>query len=310
MTQWLKQSTTVTVQFGPFVDVGDGVTPETGLATNMDNATTGIRVSKNGAAMVDRNSATAPSHDDDGYYRVELSATDTNTLGTLMIQYEESATCLPMWKEFMVVPANVWDSFFGADNLQVDTVQISGTAQTANDVGADVNAILDDTGTSGVVVATNNDKTGYALSAAGVDAIWDEDIEAAHGTDATAGFLLRVLGQGISNRANNANLNALLGVADVAGETVAHGIIKNQAFSLHFIMVDTSGNAKTAAAPTATRALGTATTFSAVGGTITEVANGVYRFDGLAADFNADYGVLKFSATGCKDSFFPFITVA
>ena len=162
-----------------------------------------------------------------------------------------------------------------------------------------MNAILDDTGTSGV-----------ALSAASVDAIWDEDIEAAHGTDATAGFLLRVLGQGISNRTNNANLNALLGVADVAGETVAHGIIKNQAFSLHFIMVDTSGNAATGKTVSATRALTTATTFTAASGTVTEVANGVYRFDGVAADFNADYGVLKFTATGCKDSFFPFITVA
>jgi hypothetical protein len=94
----------------------------------MDNATTGIRVSKNGAVMVDRNSATAPAHDDDGYYRVALSATDTNTLGTLLIQYEESGVCLPGWKEFMVVPANVWDSFFGADNLQVDMTQIVGGA--------------------------------------------------------------------------------------------------------------------------------------------------------------------------------------
>jgi hypothetical protein len=126
--QWLKQSTAITFQFGPFVDIGDGVTPETGLATNMDSATTGIRISKNGATMIDRNSATVPAHDDDGYYRIELSTTDTNTLGTLLVQYEEVATCLPMWREFMVVPANVWDSLFGADNLQVDVTQWLGTA--------------------------------------------------------------------------------------------------------------------------------------------------------------------------------------
>jgi len=128
---WLKQSTAVTIQLGPFVDITDGVTPETGLATNMDNATTGIRVSKNGAASADRNSATAPSHDDDGYYRVELDTTDTNALGTLHVQYEEVATCLPAWKDFMVLPANVWDSLFGADNLQVDMTQIVGGAVPA-----------------------------------------------------------------------------------------------------------------------------------------------------------------------------------
>jgi hypothetical protein len=123
---WLKQSTAVTFQLGPFVDVTDGVTPETGLATNMDNATTGIRVSKNGAASADRNSGTAPSHDDDGYYRVELSITDTNALGTLHVQYEELGVTLPAWKDFMVLPQNVYDSFFGSDRIEVDTVQFSG----------------------------------------------------------------------------------------------------------------------------------------------------------------------------------------
>jgi len=49
------------------------------------------------------------------------------------------------------------------------------------------------------------------------DAVWNEDIVAAHGTADTAGLLLRTLGYLISTRSNNANLNALLGVADSAG---------------------------------------------------------------------------------------------
>ncbi len=52
------------------------------------------------------------------------------------------------------------------------------------------------------------------------DAVWDEDIVAAHDTSDTAGFLLRVLGAIISQRTNNANLNALLGVSDTASSTV------------------------------------------------------------------------------------------
>lgn len=61
----------------------------------------------------------------------------------------------------------------------VDTKYVTGTLQTARDLGASV-LLSSGTGTgqvslsSGTVtVGTNNDKTGYALSSAGVQAIWD-----------------------------------------------------------------------------------------------------------------------------------------
>lgn len=53
------------------------------------------------------------------------------------------------------------------------------------------------------------------------DQVWDENIVSAHGTASAAGLLLRVLGAGISTRANNSNLNDLLGAADIAGRDVA-----------------------------------------------------------------------------------------
>jgi hypothetical protein len=52
------------------------------------------------------------------------------------------------------------------------------------------------------------------------DAVWDENIVAAHGAVSSAGLLVRALGAGISTRLNNATLNALLGVADAAGADV------------------------------------------------------------------------------------------
>jgi hypothetical protein len=58
------------------------------------------------------------------------------------------------------------------------------------------------------------------LSAASVDAIWDENVVTAHGTAQTAGRLVRDLGGNISARTNSGNLNALLGVADTAGHDV------------------------------------------------------------------------------------------
>ena len=75
---------------------------------------------------------------------------------------------------------NDLDILTGTDGVTLATAQALyapakvadlGTVQTANHT-ANIAAILDDTGTAGVVVATAS-KTGYALSAAGVQAIWD-----------------------------------------------------------------------------------------------------------------------------------------
>ncbi len=131
---WLKQSTARTIKFGPFLDKTDGVALESGLAAALDNATTGIRVSKNGGAYVDRASATVPTYDAMGDYNVELDMTDTDTLGVLKIIFEEAATCLPVWEEFMVVPTNVWDSLFGSDKLEVDVTQLAGVIQSLTDL--------------------------------------------------------------------------------------------------------------------------------------------------------------------------------
>lgn len=51
--------------------------------------------------------------------------------------------------------------------------------------------------TAGVTVTTNNDKTGYALSAAGVDAIWDE-AQSGHATAGTFGLFLDSAVSGVS----------------------------------------------------------------------------------------------------------------
>lgn len=100
---WLKQSTTVTVKVGPYLDATDGVTEETAL-------TPGIEVAKNGGAFAARSSGTAVSHDAEGYYDVELNATDTGTLGRLRLKSHDNTTHLPVWEDFMVVPAEVYNA--------------------------------------------------------------------------------------------------------------------------------------------------------------------------------------------------------
>lgn len=121
--QWLKQSTDATVKLGPFLDDTDGKTAETGLTITQAD----IRLSKNGGNIAQVTDSNAASHDELGIYDKALDETDTGTLGRLLIAVHESGA-LPVWKEFMVVPANVWDSMFGSDKLQVDSTQLLGTA--------------------------------------------------------------------------------------------------------------------------------------------------------------------------------------
>lgn len=128
MTTLLKQSTITTVQLGPALDSTDGVTEEVGLSPV-------VQVSKDGAAFADRNSATAITHDQSGWYLVELDATDTNTLGRLKVKFNDQTTHIPVWESYMVIPANVFDALIlGTDKLETDLVELGGVAQSLVDL--------------------------------------------------------------------------------------------------------------------------------------------------------------------------------
>lgn len=130
--QLLKQSTAATVTLGPFVDPTDGVTVKAGLAAAMNSAVTGIRLSKNGANSIPRSAATLPVYDAFGLYPIALSTTDTGTTGLLRVQYGD-ATCLPMWRDFFVVPANVYNAW--TDGTVFQKVDIAAVNTVAGDAG-------------------------------------------------------------------------------------------------------------------------------------------------------------------------------
>lgn len=156
MTVWLKQSTAVTVPVGPFVDSTDGVTAETALTISQAD----IRLSKNGGAFAQTNNAAGATHMEAGWYGVPLNTTDTGTLGELVVAVNESGAA-PAWRTFMVVPANVWDSYFGADKLQVHADEITAGLITAAAIATgaiDADAVAADAVTeiqSGLATAAN-----------------------------------------------------------------------------------------------------------------------------------------------------------
>lgn len=103
---WLRQSTAVDLAFGPFLDGVDGRTPETALAITQAD----VRLKKGAGAWAAKNSAAAATHEENGWYEVSLDATDTGTLGELMVAVN-AAGALPVWRTFRVVPAAVYDAY-------------------------------------------------------------------------------------------------------------------------------------------------------------------------------------------------------
>jgi len=122
---FLKQSTAVDVLIGPFVDLTDAATAETGESPT-------VKLSKNGQTLAAKNDVTVPVHDADGYYNCELDATDTNTVGQLTLTVAASANALPVRHQFQVVEESVYDNFYAAAAVgPLTAAQVNTEADTA-----------------------------------------------------------------------------------------------------------------------------------------------------------------------------------
>ena len=137
---FLKQSTAQTVRFGPFLDSTDGITSETGLTI----AQADMQLSKDGGAFAQKNASGNATHDADGWYSTSLNATDTATVGELLLQVTVSGA-LPVWTRWFVVEEAIYDALFAASatgfdsNGRVDVGEWLGNAVTASGGTPDVN---------------------------------------------------------------------------------------------------------------------------------------------------------------------------
>ena len=148
----LKQSTAATIKLGPFVDDTDGKTAETALTIGQAD----IRLSKNGGDIAQSNNTAGATHDELGYYDIPLDTTDTGTLGRLRVLVSK-AGALPVWQDFLIVTANVFDTFCSTGSLNVNAVSLSIDAITAASVKADaVTKIQNGLATSAALDAVDN----------------------------------------------------------------------------------------------------------------------------------------------------------
>lgn len=170
MAGLLKQSTVATLVLGPFVDDTDGKTAETALTVSQ----TDVRLSKNGGAFAQKADTTSATHMENGYYSCPLNTTDTNTLGRLVVAVTESGA-LPVWLEYMVVPAMVYDSLVaGSDTLQADVTQISGASVATGSAQLGVNLV----NIAGAAVSTTTAQLGVNVVQVSGDATAADNAEA------------------------------------------------------------------------------------------------------------------------------------
>jgi hypothetical protein len=151
---FLKQSTNPQyVVIGPFLDEDDGKTAETGLTIS----NTDIRLSKNGGNIAAKNTGGA-THDELGFYQITLNATDTDTVGELLIAVHESGA-LPVFKYCYVLEEAIYDSLFAASaaafdaNQRVDVAQIEGSDAT-DQINAACDAAIETYGLDHLVAAS------------------------------------------------------------------------------------------------------------------------------------------------------------
>jgi len=127
---YLRQSTaSQEVPLGYFVDSTDGNTEETGLTI----ANTDIKIWKTGATTLANKNSGGATHISNGIYYAVLDATDTDTIGPLVIFVHVSGA-LAVRLECVVLDEAVYDVQFGTGTPATTTNITAGTITTATNV--------------------------------------------------------------------------------------------------------------------------------------------------------------------------------
>lgn len=129
--KWLRLGTAANIVIGPLVDVTDGVSEETG-------ETAGTLILHKLNTQTTSGSFTM-THLGNGYYSIALTASHTDTLGSLMVSFHNASVYAPHRETFTVIPANVYDALVaGSDKIQTDLTEIAGNSTNAAALGTNI----------------------------------------------------------------------------------------------------------------------------------------------------------------------------
>jgi hypothetical protein len=162
--RYLRTNTDTRITVGPFLDKTDGITPEVALTVTSEKLTFVVDTAGVPTLILDvaptasggANDMVHITNDDSGYYDLELAAANVNYLGRAMLSLNDVATHLPVFHEFMILPAVIYDAMIlGTDLFDVSITQVNGAAQTAtlDTIKAETVEILTDTAVIGTLGA-------------------------------------------------------------------------------------------------------------------------------------------------------------
>lgn len=140
----LRQSTaSQAVQLGPFVD-------STGaIVAGLTIANTDVRISKNGADIVSKNSGGC-TYDESGMYNCTFDATDTSATGRFQVTVVKSGA-LPVYHEMQVATQAVFDACCGSSSAPLTDSAIWGYSG-----GRTLSAATNITSTGGTIPITSS----------------------------------------------------------------------------------------------------------------------------------------------------------
>ena len=123
--QYLRTNTAVIVAVGPFLDKTDGVTLETALTitneritlvaeTDAGSAPTLVLDNVTGATAATANDLNYITGQDNAMMQLELAAADVNRLGRMRLTITDAANHCPVFHDYCVLPADIYDAMFTA----------------------------------------------------------------------------------------------------------------------------------------------------------------------------------------------------
>lgn len=151
--RYLRQNTATIVTVGPFYDKTDGVTIETALTitnerismtvdANDGSAPTLVLDNVTGATSGTSNDLNYIANNDAGLMQIELAAANVNYLGRAMLSITDAANHVPVFHEFTILPAVIYDAMIaGTDLFDVSVTQIAGSAVDAAAAQLGVNVV-------------------------------------------------------------------------------------------------------------------------------------------------------------------------
>jgi len=126
--QEIQANTEIKVRMGPFIDVTNGFTPETGITLGAADEAELLKT--NGAATVDISARTwAAVTACDGWYDLTLTTTDTNTEGQLTVVVQDDSVCLPVHCHFMVLAQAAYISKYTAKDSGFMDVNVKAVSE-------------------------------------------------------------------------------------------------------------------------------------------------------------------------------------